>query len=75
MKTRNEIIVESVNALRACYNYYSDEPLGSDVASALFACLSRTLPREIPTEQWQELADQYEARVLKETTDGEDQTE
>lgn len=66
MKTRNEIITECVGAMRACFNYYSDNPLPPTVASAVFAALSRTLPNKIPTDQWQKIADQYEARVLEE---------
>jgi len=50
-KTRNDIIRESVNALRACFNYYSDVPLPDSVSSALDSCLRRTLPQTIPTEQ------------------------
>jgi len=73
MKTRNEIITESVNALRACFNYYSDIPLPVLVASAVDSCLRRTLPHNIPTEQWQKIADQY-AILIQEEEDEESPT-
>lgn len=44
MKTRNEVIIESVNALQAYYNHYADQPITEDLLSVLKIEMNRWLP-------------------------------
>lgn len=66
MKTRDEIIAECVEALRACYNYYSDKALDMSVTDSVGDLLAEILPQTITTEDWQKIADDYHARVENE---------
>jgi len=56
MKTRKEIIVESIGALRACYNYYSDEPITDELLNAVHEQMNYRVPLEIETKEWNALA-------------------
>jgi len=56
MKTRREIIEESVMALEACYNYYVDNPVEEALLSRLRTILEMEVPDEITTTEWNSLA-------------------
>ena len=66
-KTRQQIIDECIGAIAACFNYYSDEPLGPHAIRAVQLVLNRVLPPEISTEEWQKIKDEYQARIEAET--------
>lgn len=63
MKSREEIVEECASAARACFNHYSDESLTDDEAAAVAEALDELLPQSVSTEEWQEAADEYEART------------
>lgn len=56
MKTRNEILNESVDVLQACYNYYSDVPIRHEVLKAIREALEVRVPPNIETTKWNALA-------------------
>ncbi len=66
-KTRKEIIDECVTAVAACFNYYSDAPLGDGTRFKIRRVLDATLPNQIVTTKWQEYADDYDYRVRMST--------
>ncbi len=70
-KTRQQIIDECIGAITACFNYYSDEPLGVDILSIVRSSLNLMLPQSIATEEWQKIKDEYQARVEAETEENE----
>ena len=52
MKTRIDIITESVDALKACYNHYADEPINEGLLIKLKIEMNDRLPNNIPTKEW-----------------------
>lgn len=66
-KTREDLVQECTRAAEACYNHYSDQPLPQSVAIQLAEFLNQILPDSVSTEDWQQCADEYDARMAAET--------
>ncbi len=56
---RWEIISECANAVKACYNHYSDIPMNNGKLIALTVFLDSNFPDTIKTTQYQETANKY----------------
>lgn len=64
-KTRSEIVNECVNALVACFNYYSDEPLSQENIDEIAVHVRQNLPVAIRTKRWEGIARDYQKRVAE----------
>ena len=74
-KTRLELAQESASAAVACFNYYSDKPLGDEKAEKLEQFLHDLFPGEITTEEWSEYAESYDKRVADEAAEEAEENE